>query len=291
MNHDTQQHPAPPPVEQAVLEEIERVAVELAHVAGAEITSALNRTFLIKYKKEAGEGAAPTDPVSEVDHNVEVFIRGRLAERFPDHEIIGEEVDVHPQGSPEFIWVIDPVDGTTNFINTFPLFAASIGVLHQGYPVAGAIWCSASHELRPGVYHAHRGGQLRFDGHPVEVKGWKSAIRRRLVGSPGGTAGRDAGLDTRVTGSAAIECAFVAAGILSGAYFNRPWIWDVAAGPVLLQAAGREIWTKENGQWRPLQRFVAPATAGQRPPTLRDWNQSLLLGSREAIEALRPPAG
>src|SRR5688572_12207590 len=95
----------------------------------------------IKYK---GLEADPThfkDPVSEVDGRVEALIRERLAKRFPDHDIVGEEIDHRPGLGHDFIWAVDPIDGTANFINGFPLFASSVGVLFQGQPIVGALWC------------------------------------------------------------------------------------------------------------------------------------------------------
>ena len=160
----------------AELTEIEDAALELARLAGAEIQSALGRTLAVRYKKSADARAAFRDPVSEVDQAVEALIRSRLAERFPAHEIIGEEVEEARGGEHDFLWAIDPVDGTTNFVNGFPLFAASIGILHRGRPVAGALWCSTSHALRAGVYHARTGGGLRFEGEPLARP--RSAARR-----------------------------------------------------------------------------------------------------------------
>ena len=60
--------------------------------------------------------------------------------RFPDHGIIGEEVSESADPDCEYVWVVDPIDGTSNFVNGFPLFASSIGVLHQGRPIIGAVW-------------------------------------------------------------------------------------------------------------------------------------------------------
>lgn len=276
-----------------LLAEIEEAALELARLAGAEITSALQREISVEYKTEARGDAAPTDPVSEVDRAVEQLLRERLGERFPDHGIVGEEVDDEPSPEQEFLWVVDPVDGTSNFVNGFPLFAASIGVLHRGRPVVGAVWCSTSHDLRPGVYHARRGGPLRFEQGPVTPERPASDVSRRLAAAPGGSTGRAATWDNRVTGSAAIECAFVAAGIFNSATFWAVRLWDVAAGATLLHAAGREVWVRGRGGWAPLQRFEAPATlprgAGdeQREPTLRDWRQPLLIGEPEVVQVLR----
>jgi myo-inositol-1(or 4)-monophosphatase len=113
-----------------MLLEIEETALELARLAGAEIQGALGRTLAIRYKKSAEGAPAFRDPVSEVDHAVEAMIRARLAERFPEHGIIGEEFEEESRAH-DFLWAIDPIDGTTNFINGFPLFAASIGILYK----------------------------------------------------------------------------------------------------------------------------------------------------------------
>lgn len=277
--------PLPPP---ALRAEIESVAAELAAQAGAEIAATLTREITVEYKREARGDEAPTSPVSEVDHAVEAMLRERLAERFPDHGVVGEEVDGHPDGDQEFLWVVDPVDGTTNFINGFPLFAASIGVLHHGRPVAGAIWCSASHVLRSGVYHAREGGPLLFDGEPVPPGRPSTGVARRLSAAPGGSAGGTRHWDNRVTGSAAIECAFVAAGIFRSAIFRGPALWDVAAGVTLVRSAGLETWTRGRGGWTPLERFEVPARRQKdREPSLRDWRGPLLIGDAEAVALLR----
>lgn len=274
-------------------------ATELARLAGAEIESTLQREITVEYKDEPKGDRAPSNPVSEVDHAVEDLVRDRLAERFPTHQILAEEQEFHPDADAEWVWSIDPVDGTTNFINGFPLFAASIGVLHYGRVVASAVWCSTGHELRPGVYHAVHGGALEFEGRPVSPGRPSSGVSRRLIAVPGGAAGRMHSYDTRTTGSAAIECAFVAAGIFGSATFWAPSAWDVAGGVGLVRAAGGEVLTREGGVWVPFERFVAPSelprrSAGRgaseeepREPSLRDWRGPLLMGTPEALEALQ----
>ena len=113
-----------------LLARLERVAVELATLAGAEITTSLGHALSVRYKTKADETATFGDPVSEVDHNTEVLIRARLSDMFPTHGVLGEEMEA--KAGEDFIWAVDPVDGTTNFVNGFPLFAASVGVLHRG---------------------------------------------------------------------------------------------------------------------------------------------------------------
>src|SRR5690606_37346522 len=133
---------------------IEREAVELASLAGARIKTALGRTLAVRYKENAEGDISLRDPVSEVDHDVEGMIREKVAALFPGHDVLGEESEERPARDHDVVWAVDPIDGTTNFVNGYPLFAASIGVLYRGKPVVGAVWCSTSHALRAGVYHA-----------------------------------------------------------------------------------------------------------------------------------------
>lgn len=268
-----------PPIDPALLEDLEQLAVELARLAAAEIQGALGTLLAVRYKSAAAGQDTLRDPVSEVDQRVERIVRMRLDERFPDHDIIGEEYDDRPGRNHDFVWAIDPIDGTTNFVNGFPLFAAAIGLLHHGRPVVGATWCSTSHALRHGVYHARTGGPLRFDGENVEFAA-NPAVRRRLVGLPHvpATAGAH---DGRKTGSAAIELAFVAAGLLEACRIDTPNIWDVASGLALVEAAGGLVATRSQGQWRAFDRFEASSDGD-----LRRWKQAVLAGRLQDQQAL-----
>ena len=269
-------------VPRATLAEIERVATELAALAGAEITNALGGILAVKYKGPEEAEQMWQDPVSEVDQRVEELIRARLAERFPGHDIIGEESDLRPSIDSDFAWAVDPIDGTTNFVNGFPLCACTIGVLHRGRPVAGAIWCGTSHALQPGVYHASAGGVLRFNNQDV-VPRYNPAVRRRLAGVPAPIPGRG-GWETRKTGSAAVECAFVAAGILEAARFEQPNLWDVAGGVALVRAAGGSVLMQTGHTWHETDRFENP------DGDLRNWRRPLIVG-RVGGEALRSGFG
>ncbi|MDY0871519.1 inositol monophosphatase family protein [Dongia rigui] len=295
-----------PDLDAALLRRIEHTALDLAHLAGAEIVQQLGRNVTIRYKavdpakvvaqatKEQTASAAhnPTqpinlfrDPVSEVDQNVERMIRARLAVAFPAHDVLGEEISDAPGGDSDFVWAIDPVDGTTNFINGFPLFAASIGVLHRGRPIAGAVWCSASHALYAGVYHACLGGDVCFDGEALRPR-LNPGIRRRLAGEPQAVPDVDLPWEVRKTGSAAIECAFVAAGLLRVARFERPNIWDVAGGLALVQAAGGAVLTYAERNWANFTAFEAPAAAQGRAPHLRQWHRPMIIGDPEGVALL-----
>lgn len=261
------------------LHEIESLAIELAGIAGAEIAKTLGGLLAVRYKTAVKDDVW-RDPVSEVDHEVEGMIRERLAGHFPDHDIIGEEMDARPSRDHDFVWAVDPIDGTANFVNGFPLFSASIGVLHQGKPVVGALWCSVSHALRAGVYHATAGGKLRFDGADVTPK-INPAVRRRLIGVPAAVES-DGLWETRKTGSAALECAMVAAGLLQAARFTSPNIWDVAGGIALVTAGGGVARRRDGKEWREMTHFQPSADN----PDLRYWRGEIIVGERSAADKM-----
>lgn len=265
------------------LDRLEGLAAEFARIAGAEIEASLGRLVAVRYKGAHPAGGV-ADPVSEVDHHVETLVRARIAEVHPDHHVIGEEFGARTDVEHAVVWAIDPVDGTTNFVNGMPIYSASIGVLHHGVPVAGAVWCSTSHVLRPGVFSARAGGALSFDGSAIDRPS-NPQVQRRLLAVPGGFGGV-AGYDTRNTGSAALECAFVAAGLFAAARFAAPNIWDVAGGIALVAAAGgRSQWCDEDGTWRPLEGFRPHGGLGNA--ALAAWRRPVLIGEPEAMEALR----
>jgi len=261
---------------------VELLAVELATLAGAQIVAAMSRSLTVRYKGPQGNFR---DPVSEVDRGVEVLIRARLAAEYPTHDILGEEILDRPGNSHDVVWAIDPLDGTSNFVNGFPMFSATIGVLAHGRPVVGATWCSTSHLLRPGVYHASLGGPLCFDGQPV-LHPMNPTLRRRLAGEPGISV-PNAPWDMRKTGSAALECAFAAVGLLQFARFASPNIWDVAGGLALSRAAGRAIMVRERDRWREFRSF-GRGTDADKVEVMRDWRRPLIVGEPVAVaEALR----
>jgi myo-inositol-1(or 4)-monophosphatase len=270
----------------AMLVEIERTAIEIARLAGAEIVTAIGGVLAVRYKGEQADAAnVPRyrDPVSEVDQRVETLLRARIGERFPDHDIIGEEFDERAAGQPyaDFVWVVDPIDGTTNFINGFPLFASSVGVLYRGRPVVGAVWCATTHALRPGVYHARSDSPVHFDGSPLELKRNPQVMRR--LGGESSLPSNPPPWEIRKTGSAALECAFVASGLLQAARFAPLNIWDVGGGIALVQSAGRAVKVLDAGKWTRFDGFHS-GTSKEAPADMRRWRQAVLIGEPAAVE-------
>jgi myo-inositol-1(or 4)-monophosphatase len=263
---------------------IESVAVDLAALAGRQIMAAFGTIFTVRYKTGIDDAASLRDPVSDIDRNVESALREQLARRFPYHGIIGEELAEQPAHDSGFVWAIDPIDGTTNFVNGFPLFAASIGVLHKGSPVVGAVWCSISHALRTGVYHARAGGRLQFDGADVTPK-LNAAVLRRLAGVPIVANAEETGWEMRTTGSAALECALVAGGLLEVASFNAPNLWDVAGGVALVNAGGGKVIEHGERGWAMFETFVPQSRKGETPH-LRFWRRKIIIGRPEAVSRM-----
>src|SRR5207249_11137083 len=97
------------------------------------------------------------------------FLRTELRRRFPDHGLLGEEHADDIAAEAEHVWVIDPIDGTSNFASGLPLWGISIGLLERGIPVVGCIWVPVGPTRGPGSYHARVGGGAWFDRQRVTV--------------------------------------------------------------------------------------------------------------------------
>lgn len=262
--------------------ELERSAYAIAVEAGRTILNALQDEITVSYKDSRIGKRAPVNPVSNVDHAVEELIRERVSTNYPDHAFLGEEtVDQFLQGS-RFTWAVDPIDGTQNFVNGIPFYSCSIGIFEGAIPVAGAIWGVATHLGRAGVYHAHRGGLLHFDGELLtKTRKVSSGRLRGVAATPMGSERRAPEWDYRSLGSTALEGALVAAGVLAGARNPDPYVWDIAASAVLVEAAGHEVWTrsKNSNTWN---RLIAID-----PETFATWRQPVVVANAAAAIELR----
>lgn len=269
-----------PPLGEGMLAQIERFAIDVAREAGAQLLRYFAAPLDVRFKSKRDK-----DPVTQADEAIEALVRRSVAGRFPDHGVLGEE-GVDAAAGAEFLWVVDPLDGTANFANGLPIFAVSIGVLRFGEPVAAALYTTFGPDARPCVMHARRGGGLGIDGRPWLPASPAFSGRARLSGVPAGfhhgfhfrlSKGMPPG-ETRSLGSIAVELGLAASGGLQYALFGSPRIWDVAAGVLLVQEAGGAVFTDQNGRWRRLTRF-------ERPPgrPLRDWRQAVIAGDARLL--------
>ncbi|MEC9279974.1 MAG: inositol monophosphatase [Chloroflexota bacterium] len=284
--------------------EIEAAAVEMAQGAGDILAAHFGRKISIEYKDKEER-----DPVTEVDKACQDYLVGEINRRFPDHSILGEEQseeeakkakeDSGATDPPcgDFLWVLDPLDGTTNFLNGLPVYAVSVGVLHKGRPLAGALFIPWP---KPGggfVLHCRQGGGCFAGEDPVEVYKSDEPVNNRLAGLPGhfsyftkygkGLQGKSG--EPRTTGSIAYELAMTACGVMQYAVFGAPRMWDMAAGALAVMEAGGTVMTrsrKEKG-WHVMESFVP--TWQEKPPTLKElrrWVAPLVVGNNKVAPLL-----
>ena len=187
-----------------------------------------------------------SDVVTAADKAAEKVLIDHIKASYPDHSILSEESGEETHGSG-FRWVIDPLDGTTNFSQGLPLFSVSIGIEHDGETVVGVVFAPYLNEL----FHAVRGEGAWLNGEPVKVSG-KTALDKSVVAT-GFPVDKDSNPDNnldnvervmprvrglRRLGSAAIDLCYVAAGFLDGYWELNLHAWDASAGLLILEEAG-----------------------------------------------------
>lgn len=223
---------------------IVNIAVRAARRAGNLIANSVDQVDRLDITEKS-----TNDFVTQVDRQAEQAIIDVIHDAYPDHSILAEENGVIPgkRGGTEFRWIIDPLDGTTNFLHGFPQFAVSIGVQQKGRLEHAVIYDPMRQEL----FTASRGGGAQLNDRRLRV-----TQRRGLEGALLGTGfpfkqqqHLDAYLATfralfpmtagiRRPGSAALDLAYVAAGRLDGFWEIGLNPWDMAAGALLIQEAG-----------------------------------------------------
>jgi len=218
---------------------LEQIAIETVRRAADLISAGHGRAQRIASK------SSPTDVVTQTDLDAEGLIRRLLDDATPHAGLLGEEGGETAPGH-RLQWVIDPLDGTVNFLYGVPLFAVSIAAAVDGEVVAGAV----IDVLRGEVFSAHRDGGARLDGEPIsvsscvdlpaalvatgfsyraEVRDEQGAIVHRLLSRA---------RDVRCFGSAALELCWVACGRVDAYYERDIKVWDYSAGAFIAREAG-----------------------------------------------------
>ncbi|MCC7416686.1 MAG: inositol monophosphatase [Acidobacteria bacterium] len=191
------------------------------------------------------------DLVTEIDIAVERYFRGLIAERFPGHAVLAEEMGgaMSPAGP---CWIFDPIDGTTNYAHGVPIFCASLALEIDGVAEIGAVFDPSRGEL----FTAERGGGAFLNGRPLRVSSVGSLVDALLVtGFPydvhtrideivglfASFIGRARAV--RRLGSAAIDMCYVAAGRMDGFWEADLAPWDIAAGGLIVAEAGGAVTT------------------------------------------------
>jgi myo-inositol-1(or 4)-monophosphatase len=220
------------------------IAIRAARAAGDIISRMTGRVDALSVSQKTRN-----DYVTEVDRLAEQEIIHILSKAYPHHGFLGEESGYQGQrrGREEFVWIIDPLDGTTNFLHGFPQFAVSIALKHRDRLERAVIYDPVKQEL----FTAVRGAGAMLDHRRIRVTQQKT-LKGALLGTGFPFKDqthldtylgmfRDLSRDTagiRRAGSAALDLAYVAAGRLDGFWELGLQPWDIAAGVLLIQEAG-----------------------------------------------------
>jgi myo-inositol-1(or 4)-monophosphatase len=201
------------------------------------------------------------DLVTEIDLQVEREFRAMIADRFPGHLVLGEEFSNADDLTrvAEFRWVLDPIDGTTNFAHGLPVFCASLALEINGEAMVGAVYDPNRREL----FTAQRDLGAWLNGAPLRVSSSETLLDSLLVTGfhysihkdPEELLGLFGEFITRARavrrlGSAAIDLCYVAAGRFDGFWEQKLQPWDVAAGALIVQEAGGQVTTSSGEPFR-----------------------------------------
>lgn len=273
------------------LETIEKAAVHLAQKSGKILMDYFRKPLDVTYKLDNQRS-----PVTDADYASNQYLQAEIKKRFPTHSILSEENEdgINNSENSEITWVLDPLDGTSNFMNGLPIFGVSIGVLERGRPVVAAIFLPSVTSKFGNVYHARVGGGTFCNSQPLaKLVNGPLPTNSVLVAMPSfflrmfnfrDPLRRYIG-DIRSTGSIAHDLAQIADGVFKYAVQSRPWIWDVAAGVLLVQEAGGTVLelAASPKRWVPFESFAKPSNASSVDISmLRSWREVLIVGNDAA---------
>ena len=210
-------------------------------------------TGLVELRSSAKEAATAYDRMAD-----ELIIR-RIKDEYPEHGLLTEESG-SLMGDPDWLWIVDSLDGTGNFANWNPLFAVCIALMHQTELVLGSVYAPAIDEF----YVAEKGKGAYLNGRRVRVSDASALARSYVFYCEGGERDRERTgtllegvypevVDIRKLGSAGLETAWVAAGRGEAYYTTSIDPWDVAPGVLLVMEAGGRVSDLEGDRWEPVK--------------------------------------
>ena len=230
-------------------------AISAAHLAGEYIQKSAENLSLLNIEQKTLH-----DYVSEVDRGAEKIVVDQVLAMFPDHQILGEEYGSQGNDGGQWQWVIDPLDGTTNFLRALPHYAVSIGVLKGGVIQYGVVYDPAKKDL----FVASKGEGATLNNVAINVSS-SDSIKGGLLATGVPFSGQN--LDNiepftntmtdllqcqtsgiRRLGAAALDLAYVAAGRYDGFWESNLKIWDIAAGVLIVEEAGGLVTDLSGGE-------------------------------------------
>jgi myo-inositol-1(or 4)-monophosphatase len=230
------------------LSEIQRALTTA--LAAAREAAQVHRENLGRVGADEWSEKGIADFATHVDHEAERRIVDIIARAFPDHDILAEEAAAAQNGfirKSDYLWIVDPLDGTTNYLHQYPMYSASVALLRENQPVVGAVVCAPTGE----EWTASRGGGAFRNGQSVHVSS-NTRFERALIGT--GFPFKIPELreryfaqfkavlsrvsDLRRAGSAALDLCHLATGYFDGFWELDLRPWDFAAGVLMIQEAG-----------------------------------------------------
>jgi len=247
-------------------------AAEEAARIGGQVLRHWSSKFTVREKSRA-------NLVTEADDASQQAIHDFLSRRYPQHGFLGEEGldEARPQSS--FRWVIDPLDGTTNYVHGFPYYAVSIGLEQNGELIAAAVYNPTSEEM----FLAAVGQGAWLNRQPLRCTGIESLSEAMLIGSlPVASDPNDISVQRFVrmigqaqtvqrTGSAALNLAFLAAGRIEGFWSTSLKPWDMAAGVLLVTEAGGKVTRLDGGPFRLMEPDLLASNGTALHEALSHW--------------------
>jgi len=224
-----------------------KTAVDAAVLAGKHLLSKYKRHHIEMYGADTlsvSNRGLTKEITSSLDNETDQIIKEVIFERHPGHNLLTEETGQIDNGSP-YTWVIDPLDGSSNYVNHNPFFAVSICLAYENVPITGVIFAPYIDELAV----ARKGHGCTLNGRPIFVSDTLDLKKGYIVGCPGGDLNNhrfatmsyvlnDSIKDFRKMGSAAIEAYTVASGRVDAFVTLNISPWDIAAGAVCVEEAG-----------------------------------------------------
>lgn len=271
-------------------------ASQIAIEAGYILFDFFGKQIKTEYKDKK-----KTDPVSEADIESQRFLTERIKNRFPDHGILGEETLEKEDGETirdnkkDYLWVLDPLDGTKNFLNGISIWGCSIALLFKGEPIAGAIFLpevTGKDDFL--IYKASLGDGAFLGNQKINVTTEEKPSRKKTISLPGSYSNqfkilgnlKDTLGEIRTTGSIAFDLAMVARGGLHYALFGVPSIWDVAAGILIVKEAGGEALQQKSifKKWETFDNFINLNDTNNKNEKLRNWKMPIIVGNPSICE-------
>ena len=275
--------------------EYENFCINISKIAGNYVLENFEGQFEI-YSKDKRNNL-----VTEIDLNTQKIIVENIYKTYPNHAIVGEEDKLISLKDSEYIWVIDPIDGTTNFVNGIPNFAISIALLKDLEPIAGSIWIPWPNNEKSLIFSASKNNGSNANGKKLNlVEKLNQSLDEGSASSYSSFSSINGNKDRnikpwskvikgekRVIGSVAYEMALLAKGVIKFGLFGPASIWDFGAGLLIIKEAGGTIHNLDKDY-----NFISEFTSFKKlihknnnPPAeiIYDWSGQFLIGNKKIM--------